>query len=113
MYQQAAQPSPPAAQSGGSAAGLVGTWEMTHSQGEPVDPGTGTQTYSEDGTFQSTSFGLITLTGQYSVLDDSRIQFTADGESGPAQEYSLEGDTLTFYVEDPEFPIQQTWQRTN
>lgn len=117
--QQAAQPGP-SAQSGGSAEGLVGTWGMTHLNGEPVEPGMGTQTFSRDGTYEGSSAFLdeagldIEMPSvQYSVLDDSRIQWIVDGEPTHIQEYSLEGDTLTLYVEDPEFPIQQTYQRTS
>jgi hypothetical protein len=119
--EKAAQPTPPtpAAQSGNRAAsGLIGTWELTHMYGEPVDPGTGTQTFSEDGTHRSitTDFldGNIDVTGHYKVLDDSRIQIAeSDVESAPVQEYSLNGDTLTFYVDSPEGPLELTWRRTS
>ncbi|MCA1838700.1 MAG: hypothetical protein LC674_08250, partial [Actinobacteria bacterium] len=55
--QQAAPSSSSPAQSSNLLAGrgLIGTWELTHINGQPVDPGTGTQTFSEDATLQSTS----------------------------------------------------------
>jgi hypothetical protein len=120
--QQAAQPSPPTQSSGGAASGLIGTWQITHINGNPLPDQYDRMTFSEDGTMQSTS-AILNEAGldlevppvQYSILNDTRLQITPREEDGApyVQEYSLEGDTLTFYTPDPEFPIQQTFKRTS
>jgi hypothetical protein len=122
---QGVQPSPSPAQSGNRVgSGLIGTWELTHLMGNPVDPGTTTQTFEADGTAQSISTdflgGNITETGQYKVIDDSHLQLIhSDGRSNPIQEYSLEGDTLRLYTENTEYPdvsperLEQTYRRTS
>ena len=118
--QEAAQPTTPTQSSDRAASELIGTWQLTHQQGEPLplnpEGHNGRVTFSEDGTAQlelASSLQLPPLQLQYSVLDDSRIQF-ANPENGESyvQEYHLEGDTLTttFYSENSELPITQTWQ---
>lgn len=120
--QEAAQPTTPTpTQSSDRAASeLIGTWQLTHQQGRPLplnpEGHNGRVTFSEDGTAQlelASSLQLPPLQLQYSVLDDSRIQF-ANPENGVSyvQEYHLEGDTLTttFYSENSELPITQIWQ---
>jgi glucose/arabinose dehydrogenase len=101
-----------------AAAGLIGTWQLTHQQGEPLplnpEGHNGRVTFSEDGTAQveaASSLHIPPLQLEYSVLDDSHIQFTnpENGESY-VQEYQLEGDTLTVYMPGDEIPISQTWQ---
>src|SRR4051812_24954819 len=127
--QQAAQPIPPAQSSNRAVSGLIGTWDLTSAKiaGNPF-PASGYQTFSEDGTLQATATeavlgdlgleiedpeqAIITTTNKYSVLDDSRIEITPEGATESyVQEYSLEGDTLTFYTPDPEYPVENTYQR--
>ncbi len=120
--QQAAQPSPPTQSVGRAASGLIGTWALTHINGNPVPDQYDRMTISEDGTLQSTSTIFEEVGSdfevppvQYSVLDDTHLQITPREEDGApyVQEYSLEGDTLTFNTPHPEFPIQQTFKRTS
>jgi hypothetical protein len=100
----------------------VGTWQITHINGNPLPDQYDRMTFSEDGTLTSTSTLLEEVGSdlevppvQYTVLDDTRLQITPPEEEGApyVQEYSLEGDTLTFYTRDPEFPIEQTFKRTS
>jgi hypothetical protein len=108
-----------ASSSSGAGQGLVGTWKLTHINGNPVLDQY-RMTFSEDGTLTSTST-LFEEVGselevppvQYSVLDDTHLQITPPEEEGApyVQEYSLEGDTLTLYTPDPETPIEQTFER--
>ncbi len=75
---------------------------------------------SEDGTLTSPS-NILQEAGsdlevppvQYSVLDNTHLQITPPEELGAphVQEYSLQGDTLTFYTPDPNLPIEQTFER--
>lgn len=119
LDQQGTQPGPPSpAQSGNRAAsGLIGTWELVSDQGEslPGAPGTQSVTFTDDGTFQTKTNLLgedatdeITTTGEYRVLDDSRIQFTSPDMPEYVQEYSLDGDTLTYYMRGVPYEFQRT-----
>ena len=81
---------------------LTGMWEATSYQGEPVPPGTEVLAFSHVGTLQVTTsddFQSSTATAQYSILDDSQIQFIDLNEESPVGYYSLEGDTLTLTVQ--------------
>ena len=118
--QQAPQEAAPSGS--GDGRGLVGTWQITHINGNPLPDQYDRMTFSEDGTLTSTSTLLEEVGSdlevppvQYTVLDDTRLQITPPEEEGApyVQEYSLEGDTLTFYTRDPEFPIEQTFKRTS
>lgn len=116
--QQAPQGAAPS--SSGAGQGLVGTWKLTHINGNPLPDQYDRMTFSEDGTLTSTSTifeevgsDLEVPPVQYSVLDDTHLQITPPEEEGApyVQEYSLEGDTLTFYTPDPEVPVEQTFER--
>ena len=115
QQQEAAQSSPPPAQSSDLAAPLIGTWELTSVDGNPLPPEIGTEstTFSDDGTFivQVTAPNTPdeSFTGEYSVLDESRIQFTYPDGMSEEQEYSLDDDTLTLLVEG----VPQTYQRAS
>ena len=97
--QQAAQAPPSTTQSSGLAAKIIGTWQATSLQGNPVPQGT-TQvlTFSDDGTLQVTSnvgSQQANRTTQYSVLDDSHVQVAAPDGTSYVLTYDSNEDTLT------------------
>lgn len=113
--QQATKTTPSTAQGGDAASRLIGTWDATSIQGDPVAPGTQTLTFSDDGTLRSTfndGFSNAETTTQYSVLDDSHIQSIDPDDGTPiVANYSLEGDTLTLESQGAQ-GIPATYQRT-
>jgi hypothetical protein len=99
---------------------LVGTWQLTHIDGNPLPDPYDRMIFSEDGTLTSTieeaGSDIELPPAQYRVLDDTYLLITPPKEDGApyVQEYSLEGDTLTFYRRAPEpQQIEQTFQRTS
>jgi hypothetical protein len=99
---------------------LVGTWQLTHIDGNPLPDPYDRMTFSEDGTLTSTieeaGSDIELPPAQYRVLDDTYLLITPPEEDGApyVQEYSLDGDTLTFYRRAPEpQQIEQTFRRTS
>jgi hypothetical protein len=114
--QEAAQSSPKTVPSSDLAGqGLIGTWELSSIEGNPFPEEMGTEniTFSDNGTFelQSTDPNVpdanTSFMGEYSVLDDSRIQVSYPDGTSEEQEYSLDDDTLTLLVEG----VSHTYQR--
>lgn len=95
---QKTQPGTTTARSSDLAERLIGTWEATSIEGNPASPGAVVLTFSRDGTLQQYGSQTPTITAQYSVLDESRIQLSyQDGTTGILN-YSLNDDTLTTTV---------------
>jgi hypothetical protein len=93
------------------AAQLVGTWEAQSIQDQPLPAGTTAHlTFLNDGTLKgSGNVGsqATNLTGQYSVLDDSHLQVSINGDT-QVWEYSLSGNTLRVTGQG----VTSTYQRT-
>jgi hypothetical protein len=100
---------------------------MTHDSGDPVPPGSRILTFSGDDTMNLTGDpailfeigdpgqNILTVTGKYRVLDDSRLEFTPEDTGQPdtepvIYEYSLEGDTLR-WTDHLEGDVEDTYQR--
>ena len=107
---QAATPSS-TQNNGDPAAQLIGTWEATSVQDNPVPPGAQTITFFDDGTARvvnSAGSSETDITLQYSVLDDSRIAITIPDVGQAEATYSVNGDPLDLVLNG----VPATYQRT-